>query len=101
VQGPFLWVAQPFDASQGNTFAVVTGAIVTIQNPTNPTAGQRLTIQIQGFNGNNWAITWGTAYRATGSLSLPANTGTAGNWKYAEFMYNNFDSKWDLINVVQ
>ncbi|RYX79306.1 hypothetical protein EON76_01125 [bacterium] len=70
-------------------FAAPTGA---------PTAGQRLTIRIKD-NGIAQTLSWSSTYRPIGT-PLPATT-VASKTLYCMFMYNDDDTKWDLISVAQ
>jgi len=59
-----------------------------------PTEGQGLIIRIED-DGTARDLTWNAIYRA-GDISLPTTT-ILGKTMYLGFMYNDTDSKWDLI----
>jgi hypothetical protein len=67
-------------------------------NPTGtPTNGQLLQIRITSSTSR--AISFGTAYQAASSLSLPTATTGGGAEDYIAFRYNSTDSEWDLIGT--
>ena len=70
----------------------------TFANPSGtPTNGQLLQIRITSSTSR--AISFGTAYQAASSLSLPTATTGSSAEDYIGFRYNSLDSKWDLIGT--
>ena len=68
---------------------------LTINDITNSSFdGQKLLIKIKD-NGTARAITYGSKYRASGTV-LPATT-TIGKYLYIAFIRNVVDDKWDLL----
>ncbi len=68
----------------------------TFANPTGtPTNGQLLQIRITSSTSRS--ISFGTAYQAASSLTLPTATTGSNAEDYIGFRYNSTDSKWDLI----
>lgn len=63
-----------------------------------PTEGQPLMIRIKD-NGTARALTWNAIYRTTGDISLPTTT-VLSKTMYLGFVYNNTDTKWDLVAKV-
>ena len=71
----------------------------TISAPTGTlTDGQKLNIRIRD-NGISQTITWNAVFRVIGTV-LPATT-TAGKLCYVGCIYNQLDSKWDVVSVAQ
>ena len=80
------------------TFITITALAgsLTINNPTGtPTQGKRLIIRIKD-DGNARALSFDTQYRATADLPLPTTT-VAGKTLYLGFVWNNTDTKLDLV----
>jgi hypothetical protein len=60
-----------------------------------PTHGQTLIIRIKD-NSTIRALTWNAIYRASSDLALPTTT-VDDKTMYLGFIYNDTDSKWDLV----
>ncbi len=71
------------------TFGIPTGS---------PVQGQKLIIRIKD-DGTPRAITWNSIYRASSDLALPTTTVTSKTL-YCGFIYNDTDTKWDLLAVL-
>ena len=86
------------NADQENTGVLTAqAAALTVANPTGTIVqGQKLVYRIKD-NGTARAITWGANFRAIG-VTLPTTT-TASKLLYVGCIYNNTDSKWDVIAV--
>lgn len=70
------------------TFAAPTGT---------PSFGHILKIRIND-NGGVRTLSWNAIYRESTAISLPTSTtGSAGDYIYLEFQWNELDSKWDLV----
>ncbi len=73
------------------------GSAATIAAPRgNPTDTQTLIIRIQD-DGTARGLTWNSIYRAGTSPTLPTTT-TVNKMMYLGFAYNEFDTKWDLLD---
>lgn len=75
-------------------FIFATGATVTIANPTNPQAGQELTITISNISGGALAVTWGSSFLTNGI----ADPGNGGNRTY-KFVYGANFGRWYLASM--
>lgn len=79
------------------------GTLVLTQNTAfanpsgSPVDGQKLQIRITSSLVR--AISFGSAYQASGNLSLPTATTGGGVEDYLTFSYNSVDSKWDLMDT--
>lgn len=85
------------DASQGNYFRIVVtnGTAFTINNPTNPTDGQVITLEIKNASGGAMGvISWGSAWKRSAGTGLVAANITNGNRGTARFVYDATDSQW-------
>ena len=80
-----------FPISQAFTFNVPTGTLTNY-----PT---ELTIRIQdNWNPRGLTFTGGVGwYRASAALPFPAALAGAWLWMYMKFLWNNADSRWDLV----
>lgn len=63
-----------------------------------PVEGQKLIIRIKD-NATARALTYDTQFRASSDLSLPSTT-VLSKTLYMGFVYNNTDTKWDLLAVL-
>ncbi len=63
-----------------------------------PTEGQTLVIRIKD-NGTARVLAWNAIYRASTDQGLPTTT-VLSKTMYLGFRYNNTDSKWDIVAVV-
>jgi len=71
-------------------------AAATFAAPTwTPTEGQVLLIRIKD-DATARALSWNAIYRASSDLALPTTT-IVSKTLYLQFVYNNTDSKWDLL----
>ena len=85
------------DASITDQYNVTAlASALTINAPTNPTNGQKLTIRIKD-NGTTRTLTWNAIFRAIGT-TLPTNT-TANKTIYVGAIYNSDDNNWDVVAV--
>jgi hypothetical protein len=86
------------NSDDGDFFVITLSENTTFQNPTGaPTNGQLLQIRITSSTSR--AISFGTAYQAASSLSLPTATTGSSTEDYIAFRYNSTDSEWDLIGT--
>lgn len=71
----------------------------TIAAPTGtPGELQALTLRIKD-NGTGRTLTWNAIYRAIG-VTIPTST-TASKTLYVSLVYNNADTKWDVVGVAR
>jgi len=63
-----------------------------------PTEGQKLMIRIKD-NGTARVLGWNAIYRASSDLALPTTT-ILSKTMYVGFVYNNTDSKFDLVSLL-
>ena len=84
--------------SSNDMVTIIAQAVgLTLANPTGTFAeGQPLMIRIKD-NGTAQTIAFGTNYRVVG-ITLPTTT-VAGKYMYLGIMYNNVDSKWDILGL--
>ena len=68
----------------------------TLDNPTNPTAGQRLVYRFTQDGTGGRTITLGSTFR-TGSYTVTLSTAPSAV-NYLEVIYNLTDNKWDVVN---
>lgn len=62
-----------------------------------PTQGQMLLIRIKD-NGTARALTWNAIWRSGTTVTLPTTT-VLSRTLYMEFLYNENDTKWDIVGV--
>ena len=88
------------DVATCDQFVVTAQAgALKFNNPSGtPTEGQHLIIRIKD-NGTARALTYDTQFRAMGN-ALPSTT-VLSKTLYMGFIYNNTDTKWDLVAVAQ
>jgi hypothetical protein len=88
------------DASRGNDFRVTIAGDRTISNPSNPTDGQKIVLQVTQGSGGSWALTWGSAYQFSDGLPQPVLSTKAGDTDLLAFIYNQAQQKWLLVAFV-
>lgn len=59
-----------------------------------PLDGQRIRVRIKSAASQN--LTYGSTFRGSTDIALPATTTGSGKTDYLEFVYNAADTKWDL-----
>lgn len=80
--------------TQANTQA---GGTLTANAPSGtPTEGQHLILRIKCTNAQTYA--WNAIYRGSLSIPLPT-TATTNKTDYFGFIYNNTDTKWDIVAI--
>ncbi len=89
------------DASLGNDFRVMIAGNRALGNPSNPTDGQKIILQITQGAGGSFAITWGSAYQFSDGLPQPVLSTTAGQTDLLAFIYNAARNKWLLAAFVK
>lgn len=87
------------DASAGNHFRVILTGNPTINVPSNPADGQKITFElIQDATGSR-TVTWAAGYDFGGS-SAPALTTTASKRDLAGFVYSASAAKWLYAGIM-
>ena len=85
------------DASITDQYNVTAlASALSINAPTSPTNGQKLTIRIKD-DGTTRTLTWNAIFRTIGT-TLPLST-TANKTIYVGCIYNSNDTKWDVVAV--
>lgn len=87
------------DASLGTHFRLTGTTTRAFGNPTNPTDGQVITIEIKASSGTP-NHTWGSAY-AFGSDITGTTALVSGKTDFVQFVYNSSVSKWLCIGYVK
>ena len=72
-----------------------------MDNPTNPTNGQKIVYRLKQDATGTRTITWGAAFRFGVDIPVPALTTTAAKTDYIGFIYNGTDSTWDCLAVTR
>lgn len=84
------------DSDQYNVTALAQAAAIAAPSGT-PVNGQKLIIRIKD-NGTARALSWNAIYRVIG-CTLPTTT-VLGKTHYIGCIYNNEDSKWDVVAAI-
>ncbi len=87
------------DASTGNYFKVQITANRTVGAPSNPTAGQFITVAIQQSVGGSNTIAWNSAFRFSTTYPSGTLTTTASRKDKYMYQYDGTDSKWDCMGI--
>lgn len=86
-------------ASTDDVYTVTAlAANATFGSPGTGVEGQGLIVRIKD-NGTARTLAWNAIYRASSDLALPTTT-IISKTLYLKFIYNNTDSKWDLVSVL-
>ena len=88
------------DASLGNEFRVTLAGNRTLDNPTNPTDGQRAIWRFKQDSTGGRTITLGSAFRLGVDVDGVTLSGTPSKADYMAAIYNSTDSKWDVVAFV-
>jgi hypothetical protein len=90
------------NAKLGNVFTLSAAGDRTIAIPTNPTAGQRITIRHTASGANRTlALNTGTGGFRFGATITALSTTTSGLTDYIECLYNATANKWDVISYLK
>lgn len=89
------------DAALGSSFSMVPGISFTLDNPTNPTHGQRLFIRIKQDATGGRVVTLDTAWRLGTDIIDTLLSTAANKVDYLGAVYDSTDAKWDIIAVVR
>lgn len=86
------------DASTGNFFRITANtASWTLANPTNPTDGQKIIIEITQDGTGSRVVTFGTAFNFNTGIGTPVLSTAAGKRDYLGLVYNGGAGKWDCL----
>ena len=88
------------DASLGNDFRVTIASSRTMENPVNPSDGQKIVFQITQGTAGSSTITWGSVYEFSTGLPQPTLSTTPGLTDLLAFIYNAAKGKWLLAAFV-
>lgn len=89
----------PVGSSKSNEFVMTAlAAAAAFTNPSGTAADGNYLVVIVKDNGTARAITWGTAYKAADTLTLPSTT-VVGKTHYWVFRYSGISSKWVLVDT--
>ncbi len=83
------------DAALGSEFSVTLADSRTMDNPTNPIAGQRLTYRLTQGGAGSCLVTWDTAFHFGTDVASPTLSTVVGKVDYITFEYNG--SAWDCL----
>jgi len=89
------------DASLGNIFTVTLAGNRTLDNPTNPSNGQKAIWRIKQDATGSRTLAFGAAFRFGTDITGITLTTTASKTDYIGAVYNGTDSKWDIIAFVK
>ena len=88
------------NASLGNDFRVTLQGNRTLANPTNPTDGQKIVVQVTQGSGGPYTLSFGTAYGFAAALPSPELSTAAGSTDLLAFIYNAGMEEWLLVAYV-
>lgn len=88
------------DASLGNDYRVTIGGNRTLTNPSNPTDGQKIVVQVTQGTGGPFTLSYGSAYAFAAGLPQPTLSTTAGETDLLAFIYNAGKGEWLLVAYV-
>jgi hypothetical protein len=85
------------DASLGNDFRVTIAGNHAMGTPTNPTDGQKITVQVTQGTGGPFTLSWSSAYQFSAALPQPTLSTTAGDTDLLCFIYNAAKGTWLFV----
>jgi hypothetical protein len=88
------------DASQGNDYRVTIAGARTLSNPSNPTDGQKIIVQVTQGGGGGFTLSYGGGFEFSTGLPQPTLSTTAGDTDLLAFIYNAAKGKWLLAAFV-
>lgn len=88
------------DASLGNDFSVTLAGNRTLGTPSNPTAGQKIVIEVIQDGTGSRTLGYTSAYAFSTDIPSPTLTVTASKRDLLGFRYSASMSKWQLLAVV-
>jgi hypothetical protein len=89
------------DASLGNYFKISANAAFTLDNPTNPTDGQRITWQITQDATGTRVMTLDTAFAFGTDITAAVLTTTANKCDFLGAIYDSTAAKWRIVSFVK
>lgn len=89
------------DASLGNVFTVTLGGNRTLDNPTNPTNGQKCIWRFRQDGTGSRTISLGAAFRFGTDITGVTLSTAASKTDFMGAVYNGTDSKWDVVAFVK
>lgn len=90
------------DASLGKVFELIAAGNRTIAVPTNPTAGQAIIIKHKASGADRTlSLNAGAGGFRFGTDITALTATTSGKWDYIGCIYNDDDSKWDVVAYVK
>lgn len=87
------------DASLGDVFTVTLGGSRILGAPTNPKAGMKRTWRIRQDGSGSHTLTYNSVFRFSTTVVSPTLSTAAGKTDYIGAIYNEEDSKWDVVAV--
>jgi hypothetical protein len=89
------------DGTLGPTFTIALAGAVTLNGPSNPVNGQKVTfIFINGASSNIVTLATGSGNFRFGT-DIPSYTGTPSKTDYVGAIYNSAATRWDVVSVIQ
>ena len=88
------------DAAAANVFDVTLAGDRTMDAPTNPTDGKRITYRIKQDAVGTRLVTWDAAFRFCTEFVTPVLTAAPASLDSVSFVYNAADAKWDCVSVL-
>jgi hypothetical protein len=85
------------DASLGNDFRVTIAGNHAMGTPTNPTDGQKITVQVTQGTSGPFTLSWSSAYQFSAALPQPTLSTTAGDTDLLCFIYNAAKGTWLFV----
>lgn len=89
------------DASLGNEFTVTLAGNRTLDNPTNPTNGQKNIWRFKQDATGGRTITLGSAFRLGTDITAVTLTADANAIDYMTAVYSSVDTKWDVVGFIR
>lgn len=89
------------DASLGNFFKIAANANFTLDNPTNPTDGQRITWQITQDGTGSRLLTLDTAFALGTDITAVTLTTTANKCDFIGAIYDSTATKWRIVSFIK
>jgi hypothetical protein len=89
------------DASLGNFFKIAANANFTLDNPTNPTDGQRITWQITQDGTGSRVLTLDTAFGLGADITAVVLSTGANKCDFLGAIYDSTATKWRVVSLVK
>ena len=91
----------PVVASAGSVFDLLAGQIFTLNNPSEPTSGQKILFRIEQGGTGSYTITLDTKYRVPTDLTGFLLSTAVGTMDILGFVYHLADDKWDMTGITK